>query len=292
MKKYDTLMIGHISKDTIIDLEGTLNTVGGAVIYSAASAAVAGKVGVVTKTAPSERLDLLKYLRVEDPDQDIFYQPSTVSTAIRNQYFSQDRERRTCQALTIADPFTRSDIPEVDSSIYHLAGLIFGDIPESLIDDLAMRGKVAVDVQGFVRHSVDGEMVFFDWKDKRKYLPKIEYFKTDAAEAELLTGESDIFLAAKKMHDWGAREVMVTHNTQVVLCSDEGTFSSPIRSRNFSGRTGRGDTCFSAYYIWRQNHSSEEATQYAAALVSLKMETPGPFTGHYSDVENYIQRFY
>jgi len=292
MKKYDTIIIGHISKDTNTDLDGTVNSVGGAVVYSSASAAVASQVAVLTKTAPAERDDLLPSLRVIDQEKDIFYLPSKFSTAIKNQYFTVDRERRTCQAVTIADPFTLEDIPTIESTVYHLAGLIYGDFPETLITDLARLGRVAVDVQGFVRHSVDGEMVFHDWKYKKEYLPQIYYFKTDAAEAELLTGESDIFKAAAILRDWGAREVMITHNTQVVVSSDEGTFSSPIRSRNFTGRTGRGDTCFAAYYTWRLIHSCEEATRYAAALVSLKMETPGPFTGDLADVENFISAFY
>ena len=36
----------------------------------------------------------------------------------------------------------------------------------------------------------------------------------------------------------------------------------------------------------------EEALLYATACVSLKMETPGPFTGTREDVEAYIREFY
>ena len=36
----------------------------------------------------------------------------------------------------------------------------------------------------------------------------------------------------------------------------------------------------------------EEALLYCTALVSLKMETPGPFQGSREDVENYISEFY
>ena len=34
------------------------------------------------------------------------------------------------------------------------------------------------------------------------------------------------------------------------------------------------------------------ALLYAAALTSLKMETPGPFAGTRRDVDAYIERFY
>ena len=36
----------------------------------------------------------------------------------------------------------------------------------------------------------------------------------------------------------------------------------------------------------------EEALRYCTALVSLKMETPGPFQGTRQDVLNYLQEFY
>lgn len=120
----------------------------------------------------------------------------------------------------------------------------------------------------------------------------IRYARRIRDTITIMLGESDIFKAAAILRGWGAREVMITHNTQVVVSCDEGTFSSPIRSRNFTGRTGRGDTCFAAYYTWRLIHSCEAAIQYAAALVSLKMETPGPFTGNLADVKNYIRAFY
>ena len=290
MDKFDALIIGHISRDINTDLDGTVETIGGAVVYSAASASVLNRVAVVTKTSEAEKQEMLAQLHV--PAECIFYHPSKKSTSIRNQYLTADHERRICHSVSIADPFELADIPGLDCQVYHLAGLIFGDYADGLITALADRGQVAVDVQCYVRHAKDGEMVFRDWADKRLYLPLITYFKTDSAEAELLTGLTDIRQAARVLHDWGAREVMVTHHQEVVVCTDDGIFSSPICSRNLSGRTGRGDTCFAAYYSCRKNHSAKEATLYAAALVSLKMETPGPFTGTYEDVEAYIRQFY
>ena len=55
-------------------------------------------------------------------------------------------------------------------------------------------------------------------------------------------------------------------------------------NNNVSGRTGRGDTTFAAYLSWRLNHGVAESLKFAAALVSIKMETPGPFNGTLEDV--------
>ena len=69
-------------------------------------------------------------------------------------------------------------------------------------------------------------------------------------------------------------------------------YTCPIRARNLSGRTGRGDTTFAGYITERQRAGVAEALRYCTALVSLKMETPGPFRGTRQDVLDYIRAFY
>ena len=135
-------------------------------------------------------------------------------------------------------------------------------------------------------------MAFHDWAEKREYLPCIDYLKTDAAEAEILTGLTDRAEAAKLLHQWGAKEVLITHNTEVLAYDGERIYTCPIKARNLSGRTGRGDTTFAGYITERQRTGIDEALLYCTALVSLKMETPGPFQGCREDVESYIREFY
>ena len=65
-----------------------------------------------------------------------------------------------------------------------------------------------------------------------------------------------------------------------------------VEARNLSGRTGRGDTTFAGYITERQRADIREALLYCTALVSLKMETPGPFQGTRQDMLDYIREFY
>jgi sugar/nucleoside kinase (ribokinase family) len=120
----------------------------------------------------------------------------------------------------------------------------------------------------------------------------ITYLKTDAAEAEILTGLTDRYAAAKLLHEWGAKEVMITHNTEVILYDGETMYASPLKPRNLTGRTGRGDTTFAGYLAKRLHCGIKESLRYASALVSLKMETPGPFAGTAEDVYAYMKAFY
>ena len=60
-------------------------------------------------------------------------------------------------------------------------------------------------------------MVYHDWKEKKELLPYIRFLKTDAAEAEILTGLTDRAEAAKVLYGWGAKEILITHNTEVLV---------------------------------------------------------------------------
>jgi len=292
MKRYDSFIMGHISIDENIYQGEAVKEIGGAVFYSScASYAIGRKIGILTKLSRRDR----KYLETFNIlPEDITALDSKNTTSIRNIYHSADRERRTCTALSIANPFIIDDIPDnINSQIYHFAGLISGEFNNEMIKSLHNKGKIALDVQGFLRTVTENkEMIFIDWKEKIEYLPYIDYLKTDAAEAEIMTGIKDRKKAAEILFEWGAKEIMITHNKEVLIYNGKKHYTCPLKPRNLSGRTGRGDTCFSAYLTERLDKDIESALLFASALVSLKMEKPGPFKGTRDDVEGYIKKFY
>lgn len=292
--KYDVLTIGHISLDYNIDyLDNQIIEIGGAVIYSSAAAYALGhKVGAVTKLAKEDK-DRLGALVI--PKEDIFFIESAKSTSIRNKYFTADKERRACTCRSQADGFTISDIPNVDAEIYHFAGLIYGDFDGNLIKELSKKGKIAVDVQATLRHqdpNDGGRMFFEDWAEKKDLLPYIDFLKTDAAEAEILTGTSDRRLAAKMLYDWGAKEVCITHNTEVLAYDGHNYYTCPIKARNLSGRSGRGDTTFASYITERLHSDIPTSLLWATATVSLKMEKPGALQVKREQIADYINEFF
>lgn len=283
MAHYDLLIMGAVSKDIIITPEGVEHSIGGAVVYSAVAVTHLGaKLLAVTKLHPDDRSALEVFERHGVPH---LFRDSAHTTSIRNTYHTADRDRRTCEALGMVDPFTLDDVPaDTTAEVYYLGGLMKGEFPESFVLAMCGRGKVAIDAQGFMRVNENGPMVFRDWENKREVIAAVHYLKTDAAEAETLTGEQDRPRAAAILASWGAKEVMLTHSTEVLVYADGQLHAAPFTARNLSGRTGRGDTCFASYCYWRQHHSAEEACRFAAAVTSLKMERPGPFTGSIDDV--------
>ena len=90
--------------------------------------------------------------------------------------------------------------------------------------------------------------------------------------------------AARIIASWGPREVVITHADGVMVYADEKLFEVPFVIKALKGRTGRGDTCISAYLAARLKLSPGDASKFAAAMTSLKLEKEGPFDGSYQDV--------
>lgn len=286
------MIIGPATRDLNIDYTGAEDrSTGGAVTFCTPAARAAGaKVFAAVKISPEDQ-DIIDSFPMEDTD--IALLPSKKTTLMKNVYFTPDRERRDASCPAQSDPILPEEIPAVDCKLYHLAGLLYGDFPNALIEALHEKGLVSADAQGFLRHNEDGKLRFHDWKDKLAYLPYMDFLKTDAAEAEILTGLTDRAAAARQLHAWGAKEILISHNTEMLSYDGKELLTCPVKARNLSGRTGRGDTTFGAYLAMRMTGAGmKEALLYATACVSLKMETPGVFRGARADVEDYIRQFY
>lgn len=293
MKHVDIMIVGQLSLDINTDYDGREErVVGGAVLCSGFAAQATGaKVAVLAKGNRAVADPVAAFAC--KPDIEVIPVDSATCTSISNVYHTADRERRTCRAISHIEPYRPGDIPaDVTAGIYHVAGLMAGDVSDAMIEQLSKLGQAAVDVQCLLRRDDGEQMAFYDWEEKRRYLPMIRYLKTDAAEAEILTGLTDRYEAAKLLHQWGAGEVMITHNTEVIVYDGEQMYAAPLKPRNLTGRTGRGDTTFAGYLAMRLDHGIEESLRYAAALVSLKMETPGPFMGSKADVYRYMEEYY
>ena len=117
------------------------------------------------------------------------------------------RRPRTPQGECLASrmPITPDQIPDVDCGLYHLAGLLYGDFPNELIVELKKAARYPRIFRASSVITRGGLMNFHDWSDKLEYLKYFDFLKTDAAEAEILTGLTDRREAAKQLYAWGAK---------------------------------------------------------------------------------------
>ena len=151
---------------------------------------------------------------------------------------------------------------------------------------------LAADVQGFVRVVREGRMVYeAAWPEQEAILSHLDVLKTDAVEAEALTGTADMRAAAQMLAAQGPREIVLTHRNGVLVYAGGEFHEAGFSPERLVGRSGRGDTCLAAYVARRLAFPPAEATRWAAAVTSLKMEAEGPFRRDIGDVEEFLGRY-
>jgi sugar/nucleoside kinase (ribokinase family) len=284
----DIMMIGHFAKDKLVVDGQAEYASGGAVYYGSVALARQGiKVGVVTRLHPDDffRLDDAKAEGVQ-----IFAAPAEATSGIENIYNSANMERRICKLLEFAGPIQPEDIPDIPAKIYAITPVIAGEVDLALLKYLAGLGPVALDIQGFVRVPDGGDLVFKQWSDMEEGLKHVTYLKVDQAEAEMLTGQTDLPTAARQLAEYGPQEIVITQSAGVTVFVDGQIYTAPFTPRSLAGRTGRGDTCFSTYLARRLTASPQEAADVAAAVTTLKQEKPGPWRGTQADIEAVLAR--
>jgi len=286
----DIVMIGHFAKDTLVVDDKSEVASGGGVYYGSVALRRMGvRVAVVTRLHPDDfpRLDELRQEGVQ-----VFATPAPETSGIENIYNSADMERRVCKLMTFAGPFQQEDVPHLSAQVYLITPIIAGEVDLPLLKSLAARGPVGLDVQGFVRVRENGHpsagsgqaLVFRQWPDMAEGLAHVTYLKVDRAEAELLTGQTALRVAARQLATYGPREVVVTQSSSVTVYADGQVHEAPFTPRSLAGRTGRGDTCFATYVGKRLSAPAEDACRFAAAITTLKQEQPGPWRGTLADV--------
>lgn len=287
---FDIAFIGHYTKDTIVYPHSTRTVDGGAYFFGANVAARMGlRVAVVTRLA---RQDWGAVEKLERLGVTMFAHATPSSTLLRLIYPTDNLDERTIELTSLAGPFSVQDIAGVQAGAYAIvASSARGEVPVEVVETLAARGAViALDVQGFIRVLRNGTLTQDEWPGKEEILKHVTVLKTDAVEAKLLTGESDRRAAARRLAEYGPKEILLTQNGSVLVYHDGVFDEAPLVPKEIKGRSGRGDTCTASYLARRLTASPAEAVRWAAAVTSLKLEEEGPFNRDLAEVEALYQK--
>jgi len=290
----DIAIIGHFAKD-IIEIDGvSKSALGGSVFY-----------GGITGSRMGLKVIIITRLKSEDfPDLDIFDKnnikyfanPAKETSGIKNTYLSQNMEFRSYKPLGFAGAFTKEEIPEIDTKYFVIGSILAGEIDLELLEYLSeiYNGKLALDIQGFIRGLKGNKIQYYDLTEKEKVeiISKVNYLKLDTTEAKVLTNLSSVQKAAKILNKLGPKEVLITHAEGINVSVNNNSYFFPWKNKGSIGRTGRGDTAFISYLGSRITKNPEESLRFSAALTSLKMESIGPFSLPLSWVEKLIKKEY
>ncbi|MBC7250484.1 MAG: hypothetical protein H5T62_09385 [Anaerolineae bacterium] len=290
-KMYDVVFLGHYTKDTIVSAAGTRVVDGGACNYGANVAARMGlRVAVVTRLAEEDFhvVEALQQLGV-----DVFARATPHSTCLRLEYPTSNVDERVIYVTSTAGPFTPAEVESLQARAFVIGASMRGEVGLDVIEELGRKDALlAADVQSFIRVNSNGVLVPEPWPEKHQVMAHLDVLKTDAVEAELLTGETDIKVAAQMIADLGPQEVVITHRNGVLVYADGQFHEAGFFPAQLVGRSGRGDTCIASYVSKRLSASPAEAIIWAAAVTSLKMEAEGPFRREIGEVEDLIRRKY
>ena len=291
MSTFDIAFIGNYTKDRIIDARGERWVDGGAFNYGAN---VAVRLGV--KTCAVTRLcrqDGHVVKRLEELGVSVLPHYTPESTQLRLVYPSANPDERKIYVDSSAGAFQAEQVENLDARIVVVGASFRGEVTAEILQILESRKiDIALDVQGFVRSVHDRMLVAEPWAERAEILSLVRFLKADIAEAELLTGTRDLRAAARILFDLGSKEIVLTHRDGVLVFDGRDYHEAGFYPREVVGRSGRGDTCIAAYSCKRLDSQPAEATVWAAAITSLKMETDGPFNASIEQVEDLIERRY
>jgi sugar/nucleoside kinase (ribokinase family) len=285
---YDICCIGHITLDKVVTTKAVVHMAGGTSFYfSNAIRNMDVSYTLVTALAESE-MKSVSDLRNKGIEVNAF--PSMHTVYFENIY-SENQDHRTQRVLQKADPFSIEQFQDISSSIFHLGPLLADDIPVALIKALSEKGKVSLDVQGYLRKVENENVCAIDWPAKKEALQYISVLKANESEMEVLTGIKDVRQGARVLAEWGVKEVIITLGSKgSVIYTDHVFYDIPAYVPvAVTDATGCGDTYMAGYLYQRiKGATFQAAGEFAAAMATLKIESSGPFTGTKDDVTNLL----
>lgn len=288
----DICCIGHITKDKIVTPNRTVYMAGGTSFYFSYAINQLPKdvtFSLVTAMDPTEKEPVEKMLKA---GIDVSMNASRNTVFFENIYGENQNERKQ-RVLAKADPFTIQQLEHVDAKVFHLGSLLADDFPTEVVEYLSRKGRVSIDVQGYLREVRDEKVYPIDWKEKLKVLKHTYYLKVNETEMETITGLKDAHEAAKLIHVWGVTEVIITLGSEgsLVYVDDKFYEIPAYPPHEVVDATGCGDT-YSAGYLYKrlQGATPTEAGKFAAAMCTIKLEHNGPFNRSIEDVEKIIKK--
>ncbi|HSB66092.1 MAG TPA: hypothetical protein VLD65_05905, partial [Anaerolineales bacterium] len=190
--EYDLLCIGNYTKDTIISPSGTRYVDGGAINYAAhASAQLGLRTAVVTHLAEEDKRVVEKFV---NDGIDCYYTYTPFSTTMRLEYPTHNPDIRTLSVASTATSIFPEEVINIPTRAALIGSSFRGEVGNEVIRGLKEKKiYLGADMQGFVRVLRNQSLNYEPWSEMAEILPILDVVKSDAVEAEHLTGESDMF---------------------------------------------------------------------------------------------------
>jgi sugar/nucleoside kinase (ribokinase family) len=291
------LLLGPVTKDTIVRDSKTYRNIGGAVYYqSTALAHLGADITAMVTISPDDK-NLLAYFY---PDVRVIPVWTSHTMEFENNYPEKDNPNiRTQQAIIPNNPILPEYLREIEVASYdafYVLPLCPHDIPLETVRYLASFQKpVFMGVQGYLRHLRNGQVCLKSWTDFASFAPYTDMLFADDQEAKCMVNRpaTDLMSTTRDIVACGIREAILTSgNKGAVIANRHG---EECRIPAFVPKTalyptGLGDT-YMAVYTWQrmQGYTPYEAGVWAATAASMKLEYKGAFTGSRQQIAERMQ---
>jgi sugar/nucleoside kinase (ribokinase family) len=248
---FDLVTVGHFTIDLISSPKITTHkpTLGGPPTYvSVAARKLDAKVSVISKVGEDFSNRHIAWLNANGVDLSGLKRIKGASTT--RFILKYTNWKRQLQLKSRAPPILPEDVPNsLQSKAIHIAP-IANEISQNIVDKLrTLTNVLSLDSQGFVRKfDTKGNMHLKRWDDQQ-ILEQIDLYKSSSSEIKMLTGLADLQLAMEKIHDYGAKIVIVTMGMKgSKLLFEEKLYDIPAcKPKIIRDPTGAGDAFIGAF---------------------------------------------
>jgi sugar/nucleoside kinase (ribokinase family) len=247
---FDICCVGHITSDKIVNTRNVMHMPGGTALYFSCAVNKLDVSYLLVTALGDAEMEYVTYLRGKGIE--VRVQPSTHTVIFENIY-AENQDQRTQNVLQIADSFTMEQLLDVEAKVFHLGPLLAGDFDTQFIKTLSAKGKLALDVQGYLRKVVDQKVYLTDWADKVNALQYIDILKADVAELAALSGYNTIAEGVKYLAGLGVKEVVITNGSHGSCIYKDGALHEipAYHPEMVVDATGCGDTYMAGYLYQR-----------------------------------------
>jgi sugar/nucleoside kinase (ribokinase family) len=287
---YDICCVGHITLDEVITSKATVHMAGGTSFYFSNAIHNMSVSYVLITILAAREMHFVSGLRAKGIEVNVA--ALSEHTVYFENSYTQDQDHRTQRVLQQADSFVAEHLVNMRAGIFHLGPLLADDMPAEIIKVLSGKGKVSLDVQGYLRKVENNKVHSIDWPAKKEALQYVDILKANEFEMEVLTGCTDVRKAAVVLFDWGVKEIVITLGSRgSVIYNGIDFYDIPAfrPATSVVDATGCGDTYMAGYLYQRiKGTPFQQAGEFAAAMATLKIESSGPFTGTEKDVRELL----
>lgn len=288
------LIMGPVTRDTILKSGSTCKGIGGPVYYQAAvlSALKADVAALITVGQDDD--ELLDYF-----PQDIDLKPiwGGETMQFENFYPDENPNHRLQRACIPSNPIEVSHLSSIDWDNFDavlVSPLSPDDVPFKSLQYVSNQGlPIYLGVQGYLRHLEGQKVVLKPLNHYKKFLSCVDFLFLDEVEAGVIIGDSSLSLdeISRKLSILGPEEVIITRGDRGSLIYssvyDDFWQIPAFPSQEMVDPTGLGDSYLAAYAFRRQEtRDPSECGIFASLVSSLKLEKKGAFQGDRELIEN------